>query len=267
MSTQDQCRASRLLPRPELRFGTAALSYDSEADHRNVPEPVICVKRIRAIRRTLASTLFVAITSIRLSYVNDPDAQPVCGGDGYIDGHTNKISQANKRFAPLGNTIRYPRSRGGFDGACAAECGQSYSSWQWSRDNRWSRQGDDACAGTGSTRSVETHVHHRSGPSDPVGIRRGGRRHPAVLRQPTIRRDHPALHSPPGRGAAGHHPRRLHGRQEASTAFYQRLKELFAQKKSITTFGPYSPGQAVTMKRMGIGASTSAAGPPRPRVR
>lgn len=102
MSTQDQCRASRLLPRPELRFGTAALSYDSEADHRNVPEPVICVKHIRAIRRILASTLFVAITSIRLSYVNDPDAQPVCGGDGYIDGHTNKISQANKRFAPAG---------------------------------------------------------------------------------------------------------------------------------------------------------------------
>lgn len=54
--------------------------------------------------------------------------------------------------------------------------------------------------------------------------------------------------------------------REASTAFYQRLKELFAQKKSITTFGPYSPGQAVTMKRMGIegiylgGWATSAKG-------
>src|SRR6202012_1641400 len=40
--------------------------------------------------------------------------------------------------------------------------------------------------------------------------------------------------------------------REAATAFYPRLRELFKQKKSITTFGPYSPGQAVTMKRMGI---------------
>src|SRR4051812_37136870 len=40
--------------------------------------------------------------------------------------------------------------------------------------------------------------------------------------------------------------------REAATAFYPRLRELFAQKKSITTFGPYSPGQAVVMKRMGI---------------
>ncbi|KUI03971.1 isocitrate lyase ICL2 [Mycobacterium sp. IS-3022] len=54
--------------------------------------------------------------------------------------------------------------------------------------------------------------------------------------------------------------------REAATAFYARLRELFAQKKSITTFGPYSPGQAVTMKRMGIegiylgGWATSAKG-------
>lgn len=41
--------------------------------------------------------------------------------------------------------------------------------------------------------------------------------------------------------------------REAATAFYPYLRELFAQKKSITTFGPYSPGQAVVMKRMGIG--------------
>ena len=40
--------------------------------------------------------------------------------------------------------------------------------------------------------------------------------------------------------------------REAAEAFYPRLRELFAQKKSITTFGPYSPGQAVVMKRMGI---------------
>jgi isocitrate lyase len=54
--------------------------------------------------------------------------------------------------------------------------------------------------------------------------------------------------------------------REAATAFYKRLRELFAAKKSITTFGPYSPGQAVSMKRMGIegiylgGWATSAKG-------
>src|SRR6202023_3630806 len=40
--------------------------------------------------------------------------------------------------------------------------------------------------------------------------------------------------------------------REAAAAFYDRLRELFAERKSITTFGPYSPGQAVSMKRMGI---------------
>lgn len=54
--------------------------------------------------------------------------------------------------------------------------------------------------------------------------------------------------------------------REAAEAFYARLRELFAERKSITTFGPYSPGQAVTMKRMGIegiylgGWATSAKG-------
>ncbi|ASL15314.1 isocitrate lyase ICL2 [Mycobacterium intracellulare] len=54
--------------------------------------------------------------------------------------------------------------------------------------------------------------------------------------------------------------------RNAAAAFYERLRELFAQKKSITTFGPYSPGQAVAMKRMGIegiylgGWATSAKG-------
>ncbi|HEX7323428.1 MAG TPA: isocitrate lyase ICL2 [Mycobacterium sp.] len=54
--------------------------------------------------------------------------------------------------------------------------------------------------------------------------------------------------------------------REAATAFYARLRELFAQRKSITTFGPYSPGQAVVMKRVGIegiylgGWATSAKG-------
>ncbi len=54
--------------------------------------------------------------------------------------------------------------------------------------------------------------------------------------------------------------------REAAAAFYARLRELFAQRKSITTFGPYSPGQAVAMKRIGIegiylgGWATSAKG-------
>ncbi|HYB35016.1 MAG TPA: isocitrate lyase ICL2 [Mycobacterium sp.] len=54
--------------------------------------------------------------------------------------------------------------------------------------------------------------------------------------------------------------------REAATAFYTRLRQLFAERKSITTFGPYSPGQAVTIKRMGIeaiylgGWATSAKG-------
>src|SRR5438045_462788 len=54
--------------------------------------------------------------------------------------------------------------------------------------------------------------------------------------------------------------------REAAAAFYDRLRELLAERKSITTFGPYSPGQAVAMKRMGIeaiylgGWATSAKG-------
>ncbi|MGD1212548.1 MAG: isocitrate lyase ICL2 [Candidatus Acidiferrales bacterium] len=48
--------------------------------------------------------------------------------------------------------------------------------------------------------------------------------------------------------------------------FYALLRELFGQRKQITTFGPYSPGQVVTLKRMGIqgvylgGWATSARG-------
>ncbi len=54
--------------------------------------------------------------------------------------------------------------------------------------------------------------------------------------------------------------------RETSAAFHARLRELFAQSRSITTFGPYSPGQAVAMKRCGIegiylgGWATSAKG-------
>ena len=54
--------------------------------------------------------------------------------------------------------------------------------------------------------------------------------------------------------------------REAAGAFYRRLRELFESGRSITTFGPYSPGQAVQMKRLGIegiylgGWATSAKG-------
>jgi isocitrate lyase len=54
--------------------------------------------------------------------------------------------------------------------------------------------------------------------------------------------------------------------RNAAERFYTRLRELFAHRRSITTFGPYSPGQAVAMKRAGIeaiylgGWATSARG-------
>jgi len=54
--------------------------------------------------------------------------------------------------------------------------------------------------------------------------------------------------------------------RQAAEGFYARLRELFDQRKQITTFGPYSPGQAVMMKRMGMegiylgGWATSAKG-------
>jgi isocitrate/methylisocitrate lyase len=54
--------------------------------------------------------------------------------------------------------------------------------------------------------------------------------------------------------------------RRAAEEFYARLHELFEQRKQMTTFGPYSPGQAVTLKRMGMegiylgGWATSARG-------
>ena len=54
--------------------------------------------------------------------------------------------------------------------------------------------------------------------------------------------------------------------REAAEAFHSRLRELFARGEQITSFGPYSPGQAVVMKRLGIeaiylgGWATSAKG-------
>jgi isocitrate lyase len=54
--------------------------------------------------------------------------------------------------------------------------------------------------------------------------------------------------------------------RNAADALFERLRELFSAGKSITSFGPYSPGQAVAMKRIGIegiylgGWATSAKG-------
>lgn len=54
--------------------------------------------------------------------------------------------------------------------------------------------------------------------------------------------------------------------REAAHGFFSLLREKFSNKTSITTFGPYSPGQAVTIKRAGIegiylgGWATSAKG-------
>src|SRR5881628_1852561 len=45
-------------------------------------------------------------------------------------------------------------------------------------------------------------------------------------------------------------PTRYPVSREAAGAFYARLRELASAQKSITTFGPYSPGQAGTIKRM-----------------
>jgi isocitrate lyase len=54
--------------------------------------------------------------------------------------------------------------------------------------------------------------------------------------------------------------------RHAADRFYARLRELFDERRSITTYGPYSPGQAVAMKQAGIeaiylgGWATSAKG-------
>lgn len=54
--------------------------------------------------------------------------------------------------------------------------------------------------------------------------------------------------------------------RNAAADFHARLRELFAEGRPITTFGPYTPGQAVAIKRIGIegiylgGWATSAKG-------
>jgi isocitrate lyase len=53
---------------------------------------------------------------------------------------------------------------------------------------------------------------------------------------------------------------------DTAAAFHARLRELFVTRQCMTSFGPYSPGEAVAMKRMGIegiyvgGWATSAKG-------
>jgi isocitrate lyase len=79
------------------------------------------------------------------------------------------------------------------------------------------------------------------------GIRRVYSAREVIEQRGTIRADHAVARS-------------------AAEAFHARLRELFQQGRCITTFGPYSPGQAVAMKRMGIegiylgGWATSAKG-------
>jgi len=54
--------------------------------------------------------------------------------------------------------------------------------------------------------------------------------------------------------------------RDTAAAFHARLRQLFTEKKCMTSFGPYSPGEAVAMKRTGIegiyvgGWATSAKG-------
>jgi len=54
--------------------------------------------------------------------------------------------------------------------------------------------------------------------------------------------------------------------REAARGFYQLLREHYDRGESVTTFGPYSPGHVVMMKRLGIkgiylgGWATSAKG-------
>ncbi len=54
--------------------------------------------------------------------------------------------------------------------------------------------------------------------------------------------------------------------RDTAFAFHARLRELFVERQCMTSFGPYSPGEAVAMKRMGLegiyvgGWATSAKG-------
>ena len=86
---------------------------------------------------------------------------------------------------------------------------------------------------------------------DPVRTR--SRRDAPLVREPALRRASSA--STPPREVVeqrGTHPRRLHRRARRGRRPSTRASASSStQKKCITTFGPYSPGQAVAMKRDG----------------
>ena len=79
------------------------------------------------------------------------------------------------------------------------------------------------------------------------GIRRLYTAREVVEQRGTIRDEHSVAH-------------------DTAVAFHARLRELFETKKCMISFGPYSPGEAVSMKRMGLegiyigGWATSAKG-------
>jgi len=75
-----------------------------------------------------------------------------------------------------------------------------------------------------------------------------------VVREPAIRGDREALFPREVAEQRGTIRTDYVVARAAAEAFYERLRELFARRSQITTFGPYSPGQAVTMKRLGIEA-------------
>ena len=76
-----------------------------------------------------------------------------------------------------------------------------------------------------------------------------GSRRSGLLRQFALRRDHPGCTRPARSSSSAAPSLRLHRRARGRHRLPRGGCELFAQKKSITTFGPYSPGQAVVMKR------------------
>ena len=75
-----------------------------------------------------------------------------------------------------------------------------------------------------------------------------------------------AVFSASGGRAARHDPPGLHGRAPGGRAIPRQAARAVRDGRSITTFGPYSPGQGVVIKRMGIegiylgGWATSAKG-------
>ena len=99
-------------------------------------------------------------------------------------------------------------------------------------------------------------------------VRDPGHDRPRMVRTIALRRDRPSPYRPRGRRPAGHDPARLHRGADGRRRVLCPTARAVRQGGQITTFGPYSPGQAVAMKRMGIeaiylgGWATSARGIP-----